>query len=816
MDHWGEAVRQDVVASCCKLRPIIDVKALSIGVLICFFAEVGVEGKGDLEEKCKQDPIAVCDLYVRWAAGIDEPTVLPPPLARDNLDLSDYGQLYANVDCPASKHPRKFKIKYRSDLKSTLFPFQVDNVNWLVKRERSVHPRQGWFHGMWKKVVLPLFKQGLNLGQRHFYFELFTGTISSCAPPWLPDVPGSILADEMGLGKTCQTLTLVLQNPFSLDFINARHRWVHRHSGDFLRANKSLQYCKATLVICPRILVNHWEAEVGKHCPEDLVLTTVTTSRPISVPTLLGLGSRSVVLVSFDDFKLQFGTFKRVHWWRVCVDEAQYIGENHNMHKSKRILNVDIGALESVHRLCITGTPMSANGLQDLQGQFSFLRLYPFADKFGWWNRSIVAPFRTHPGEVMESLQAVMSKTMRRNTTLSVRSQIDLPKIQVITEFVTLASPLSCLVYLWHLHGLKFLEQKPIPVIKEAISQLEQAAVGHVQYPGFESQIRRHYNSRFKNAIAQIGLLHRRQMTAEAKEILDSLSFSNDFEELLNHRDLRKQISNGLTQTEPIAVLDDAYELGTGRTVLECQTLRDEAEQLELLARRFHAADKEPANMLKLVPECALLNFPKLPEKFDALIARLQKLVTVKGNKCLLFASNSRSLDSIERRLQRLSIPCWKASRGTEDRTSADLITKFSKTDNTECQILLLGLKIGGEGLNLTAANHVLFVDHGVNVASLKQGIGRIFRLGQTRNACVYFFITKGTIEEKSYDFANKWADITEAPQQGMTVVIEALRKQLKPFSVAYDVPKENKRITQSIATIPAAGVSNADISNLR
>ncbi len=62
---------------------------------------------------------------------------------------------------------------------------------------------------------------------------------------------------------------------------------------------------------------------------------------------------------------------------------------------------------------------------------------------------------------------------------------------------------------------------------------------------------------------------------------------------------------------------------------------------------------------------------------------------------------------------------------------------------------MVLSLKAGGVGLNLTAANHVIHFDRWWNPAVEDQATDRAFRIGQKRNVVVHKFVTKGTVEEK-------------------------------------------------------------------
>ncbi len=63
--------------------------------------------------------------------------------------------------------------------------------------------------------------------------------------------------------------------------------------------------------------------------------------------------------------------------------------------------------------------------------------------------------------------------------------------------------------------------------------------------------------------------------------------------------------------------------------------------------------------------------------------------------------------------------------------------------------VLILSLKAGGVGLNLTAANHVFHFDRWWNPAVESQATDRAYRIGQTRTVQVHKFIVSGTLEER-------------------------------------------------------------------
>lgn len=62
---------------------------------------------------------------------------------------------------------------------------------------------------------------------------------------------------------------------------------------------------------------------------------------------------------------------------------------------------------------------------------------------------------------------------------------------------------------------------------------------------------------------------------------------------------------------------------------------------------------------------------------------------------------------------------------------------------------MVLSLKAGGVGLNLTGANHIIHFDRWWNPAVENQATDRAFRIGQQKNVLVHKFVSEGTIEEK-------------------------------------------------------------------
>jgi len=75
------------------------------------------------------------------------------------------------------------------------------------------------------------------------------------------------------------------------------------------------------------------------------------------------------------------------------------------------------------------------------------------------------------------------------------------------------------------------------------------------------------------------------------------------------------------------------------------------------------------------------------------------------------------------------------------------LVERFQAADDVP--FMVLSLKAGGTGLNLTAASHVIHFDRWWNPAVEDQATDRAFRIGQRRNVVVHKMVCRGTIEER-------------------------------------------------------------------
>jgi SNF2 family DNA or RNA helicase len=101
--------------------------------------------------------------------------------------------------------------------------------------------------------------------------------------------------------------------------------------------------------------------------------------------------------------------------------------------------------------------------------------------------------------------------------------------------------------------------------------------------------------------------------------------------------------------------------------------------------------------------------------------------------------------------------------------------------EHSQTRILILSLKAGGTGLNLTAANHVIHYDLWWNPAVEAQATDRAYRIGQKSNVMVHRLITTGTFEERINDMIQSKKDLANLTvSSGEKWITEFDNEQLK------------------------------------
>jgi SNF2 family DNA or RNA helicase len=144
--------------------------------------------------------------------------------------------------------------------------------------------------------------------------------------------------------------------------------------------------------------------------------------------------------------------------------------------------------------------------------------------------------------------------------------------------------------------------------------------------------------------------------------------------------------------------------------------------------------------------------------KLELLRGMLPELVA-EGRRVLVFSQFTRMLSLIEAELDTLQLPWLSLTGETSPQKRGAVVRKFqSKT----VPILLVSLKAGGVGLNLTAADTVIHVDPWWNPAVQAQATARAHRLGQDQPVFVYKLVVEGSIEERMLELQARKAALAE------------------------------------------------------
>ena len=133
--------------------------------------------------------------------------------------------------------------------------------------------------------------------------------------------------------------------------------------------------------------------------------------------------------------------------------------------------------------------------------------------------------------------------------------------------------------------------------------------------------------------------------------------------------------------------------------------------------------------------------------------------VVAEGHKALVFSQWTSLLDLCEPALNDARIPFLRLDGSTRDRKA--VVDGFQ--DESGPPLLLISLKAGGTGLNLTAADHVFLLDPWWNPAVEDQAADRAHRIGQDRPVMIYRIVAANTVEERILVLQRSKRDLARA-----------------------------------------------------
>jgi superfamily II DNA or RNA helicase len=131
--------------------------------------------------------------------------------------------------------------------------------------------------------------------------------------------------------------------------------------------------------------------------------------------------------------------------------------------------------------------------------------------------------------------------------------------------------------------------------------------------------------------------------------------------------------------------------------------------------------------------------------KIERLMESLEEAVE-EGHKALIFSQWTSFLDIIGQALSEKQIGYLRLDGSTKDRKA--VVDQFQSESSDEKPVLIMSLKAGGVGLNLSKADHVYIMDPWWNPFAEDQAADRAHRIGQKNPVIVHPLVALGTVEE--------------------------------------------------------------------
>ena len=225
---------------------------------------------------------------------------------------------------------------------------------------------------------------------------------------------------------------------------------------------------------------------------------------------------------------------------------------------------------------------------------------------------------------------------------------------------------------------------------------------------------------------------------------------------------LRKKIAPFILRRNKKDVLKDLppkYEVVFSSEMNEPQRKVYEAHRLE--ARNILKGGGKAFDVLYLLtrlrqicidPSLFIENYHDGSGKIDALMEIVQDKID-EGHRILIFSQFVKALELVEQIFKRSDISYLKITGQTESEERIRITNEFN--NNRHYKVVLISLKAGGTGLNLTGADTVIHLDPWWNVAAQEQATDRAHRIGQEKNVEVIKLICQDSIEQRVVELQN-------------------------------------------------------------
>lgn len=175
--------------------------------------------------------------------------------------------------------------------------------------------------------------------------------------------------------------------------------------------------------------------------------------------------------------------------------------------------------------------------------------------------------------------------------------------------------------------------------------------------------------------------------------------------------------------------------------------------------------------------------------KLDELLTELKK----HDHRVLIYFQMTKMMDLMEEYLTYKQHKYIRLDGSSKLDDRRDLVHDWQT--RPEIFVFLLSTRAGGLGINLTAADTVIFYDSDWNPTIDSQAMDRAHRLGQTKQVTVYRLLTRGTIEERMRDRAKQKEQVQQVVMEGKSDIVTKDESGNKKKDVAFLLLGENDTI---------------------
>nr|XP_019963813.1 PREDICTED: helicase-like transcription factor [Paralichthys olivaceus] len=502
---------------------------------------------------------------------------------------------------------------------------------------------------------------------------------------------------------------------------------------------------RTTLIICPLSVLSNWLEQFEQHVHPSVKLNVYLYYGSERNRSKKFLSSQDVVITTYNVLSADFANKSPLHgisWLRVVLDEGHII-RNPNAQMSKAVLD-----LKANRRWILSGTPIQ-NSVKDLWMLVAFLRLKPF-DVREWWNRVIQRPTTQGDRDGLQNLQTLVKCITLRRTKSSEangRPLVSLPEKTVYVEQVELS-------------------QQEREEYELARNEGRNTIGRYVT----EGSVLRNY----ADVLAILMRLRQHcchpDLLAKISSDLGAAATPSELRERLIEK-LRLVLASG-SDEECSVCLDSvrlpvithcahvycrpciAQVISTEKETARCPLCRSEIKTKELV--EFPQEEMEEENSMKSERW-------RTSSKVQALMENLLRLRSEDGSvKSLVVSQFTRFLTILETPLREHGFTFVRFDGTMSQKRRTQVIREFQSSVADGPAIMLLSLKAGGVGLNLTAASRVFLMDPAWNPATEEQCIDRCHRLGQNKKVIVTKFIVKNSVEENMVKIQRQKQDLVE------------------------------------------------------